>query len=301
MISAKVLNQVQLLCKHVRNSSSTFGNIQVVIVGDFFQLPPVSNELLGDRGNFYFALPWFEHFFPHKLNLHVIHRQDDPIVIKCTNELEKGNPSDGTVLFLNSLDRPIQDEETSIHLFARNLEVDLFNYNKVQTIDGMLKVYTAVDEGAHPYLNKFLAPKKLGLKVGCRVMLVKNVNDVLVNDLRGTVVELNNESVDIEFVLEKKHITCNISATIFTIFDPVDKAVVAKRVQLPLKLAYGITIHKSQGLEKVTVNCEHCFQPGQLGVAVGRAMSVDGLKVVNFTKYLWKKHPANVFKFYDSI
>lgn len=64
------------------------------------------------------------------------------------------------------------------------------------------------------------------------------------------------------------------------------KIVIAKRVQFPLKACYGITIHKSQGmtLPELVVDCENCVQPGQLGVAVGRAVSVEGLKVVNFKK-----------------
>ena len=127
MISAKILNQVQLLCKNIRNSNVVFGNIQVILVGDFFQLPLVSNELYGDTGNPCFLLPWFGTFFPHKIILNIIHRQNDQSLIKCINELEYGNPSDESVAFLKSLDRPLSNELDCTHLFARNLDVDLFN------------------------------------------------------------------------------------------------------------------------------------------------------------------------------
>ena len=96
----------------------------------------------------------------------------------------------------------------------------------------------------------------------------------------------------------KKVVTARIKPETFSTFDPVDKTIIAKRTQLPLKLADALTIHKSQGmsLENVTVNCQHSIQPGQLSVAIGRAISVKGLKVVNF-----KKHPGYVFNVYESF
>lgn len=79
---------------------------------------------------------------------------------------------------------------------------------------------------------------------------------------------------------------------------------IAKRVQLPLKVAYAMTIHKSQGmsLEGVVVNCDNCSRPGQIGVAVGRAKSIDGLRVRNFKSSMCKikKHPSSVVDFYKN-
>ncbi|VDI39104.1 ATP-dependent DNA helicase PIF1 [Mytilus galloprovincialis] len=303
MVSSKVLNQVQVLCRQIRNSPDIFGNIQVILVGDFYQLPPVSNELYGDPGNLCFRLPWFESYFPHKINLHIVHRQDEHNLITCINELEVGDPSDESVAFLQSLNRPLQDEAGSVQLFARNIDVDMFNYNKLNQIQGELQTYHSVDEGSAHYINKFLAPKNLGLKVGCPVMLIKNLSDVLVNGVRGIAVQLHNKSVDVNFKIGEKIVTANIGAEIFSTYDPVGKIIIAKRIQLPLKLAYALTIHKAQGmsLENVTVNCQHSVQPGQLGVAVGRAVSVNGLKVVNFKKHLCKKHPGYVLNFYESF
>lgn len=137
-----------------------------------------------------------------------------------------------------------------------------------------------------------MAPKILGLKIGCKVLLLKNLNNLLVNDLRGNVVKLNDDSVGVVFNVSKKDITVNIKREIFTSFDPIDKRILAKRVQMPLKLAYAMTVHKAQGmsLQKVVVNYENCFQPGQIGVAVGRATSEVGLRLLNFKKHLVKPH-----------
>lgn len=79
-----------------------------------------------------------------------------------------------SVAFLKSLDRPLLNEEKCIHLFARNYDVNLFNYNNLQNLPGELKIFKAKDEGSKHYLNKFLAPKNLVLKTGCPVMLVRN-------------------------------------------------------------------------------------------------------------------------------
>ncbi|XP_033755719.1 ATP-dependent DNA helicase PIF1-like [Pecten maximus] len=303
MISAKVLHQVQVLCKEVRNSSFIFGNIQVILVGDFYQLPPISNQLNGDNGKYCFTLPWFDDYFQHKICLPLIHRQTDVSLIKCINELETGEVSDESVGFINSLNRPIENEEAATQLFAKNLDVDIFNYKKLNTLEGKLKVYKSKDEGSHHYLNKFLAPKNLALKVGCPVMLVKNLSDKLVNGLRGVVTALDTYSVDVKFILHDKDITSNIKTTKFTTFDLVDKTILAKRVQLPLKVAYAITVHKSQGmsLHNVVVNCENCYQAGQVGVAVGRAVSITGLRVLNFKKSLCKSHSIQVKGFYKNI
>ncbi|XP_033729325.1 ATP-dependent DNA helicase pif1-like [Pecten maximus] len=108
MVSAKVLNQVQFLCEYVRNSKEVIGQIQVVLVGDFYQLPPVANQLHGDSGKPCFLLPWFDDFSPHKVVLNEIHRQEDTTLIQCINELEIGHPSDDTVAFLKSLDRQMK-------------------------------------------------------------------------------------------------------------------------------------------------------------------------------------------------
>jgi hypothetical protein len=133
-------------------------------------------------------------------------------------------------------------------------------------------------------------------------MLVKNLSDSLVNRLRGIVTDLNEDSVDVKFKTDLKSFTANLKSSSFTVYDPVDKVILAKRTQLPLKIAFAITIHKSQGLsiEHVVVNCENCSQPGQLGVAVGRATNLEGLQVKNFRKSLCKTHPHSVTSFYHN-
>ena len=209
--------------------------------------------------------------------------QSDTTLIKCINALEKGKMSDEDVAFINSLSRPLENEENCVHLFSRNFDVDLHNYTKIQTVAGELKIYKSVDEGSNYYLDKFLAPKNLGLKVGCPVMLLKNRSNVLVNGLREIELQMNPESVDVKFETELKNITVNIRPCTFTTFDPVDKTVLSKRNQLPLKTAYAITVHKSQGMSLKNV------------------VSVDGLRILNFTKSLCREHPSSVSLFHENV
>ncbi|VDI26920.1 Hypothetical predicted protein [Mytilus galloprovincialis] len=286
MVSAKTFNKVEVLCRKVRDNNKYFGGIQVILSGDFYQLPPVPNKIIGDSGSHCFKLPWFDDCFPHKVQLNIIHRQSETALIQCINALEKGEVSNENVAFLNSLDRPLPNEDTAVHLYARNYDVDIFNYNKLQQLQGDLKTYKSTDVGSDFYLRKFLAPKNLGLKVGCHVMLVRNLSDTLVNGLCGTVTQLNSDSVDVKFIISNKLSTVTLKPVVFTTYDPADKEYLAKRTQIPLKLAYAITIHKAQGmsLKRVVVNCEYCFQPGQIGVAVGRAEQVEGLRENNGEK-----------------
>ncbi|CAC5392775.1 PIF1 [Mytilus coruscus] len=169
-------------------------------------------------------------------------------------------------------------------------------------LQGELKTYKANDVGSDFYLRKFLAPKNLGLKVGCRVMLVRNLSDILVNGLCGTVNQLNS-SVDVKFIISNTLSTVTLKSVLFTTYDPADNVFLAKRTQIPLKLAYAITVHKAQGmsLKRVVVNCEYCFKPGQIGVAVGRTEQVDGLRVRNFKKSMCRKHPSRVLDFYNNF
>ncbi|VDI58846.1 Hypothetical predicted protein [Mytilus galloprovincialis] len=251
MVSAKTFNKVEVLCRKVRDNNKYFGGIQ-------FQI-----KLLEILVATVLKLPWFDDCFPHKVQLNIIHRQSETALIQCINALEKGEVSNENVAFLNSLDRPLPNEDTAVHLYARNYDVDIFNYNKLQQLQGDLKTYKSTDVGSDFYLRKFLAPKNLGLKVGCHVMLVRNLSDTLVNGLCGTVTQLNSDSVDVKFIISNKLSTVTLKPVVFTTYDPADKEYLAKRTQIPLKLAYAITIHKAQdmSLKRVVVNCEYCFKP----------------------------------------
>jgi ATP-dependent DNA helicase PIF1 len=303
MISANTFKQIEFICQGVRGNSMYFGGLQVILAGDFYQLAPVRNELYGDFGHHCISAPWFYEAFPHRLNLNIIHRQNDPVLITAVNELERGVLSADTIGFVDSLSRELPPDavENAVHLFARNIDADVFNYNKIQNCPGQLHVFPSVDEGDTHYLHQFLAPKHLGLKENTPVMLLTNLSDSLVNGKIGRVSKIETHKIYVDFDIDNKKKQVAISKFTFTKFDPVRRCTIAKRTQFPLKLAFSLTIHKSQGMsiDTVVVDCKNATNPGQIGVAVGRATHVDGLMVKNFKASSCRSHPQCVDKYYQ--
>lgn len=130
-------------------------------------------------------------------------------------------------------------------------------------------MYFVTDEGDSLYLNRFPAPKRLGLKVGCPVMLVVNLRYNLLNGLIGHAFEIPTDDIQVYFYQKKG--TVSICRHLFTKIDPDSKITLAKRLQFPLILAFGITIHISQGMDlhSVVVDCEDANITEQIGVAIG--------------------------------
>lgn len=195
----------------MRGCNLYFGGLTVILSGDFYQLPPIRNELYGDFGHHSFTLKWFSDVFAHRIYLHLIHRQTDNALITAVNELERGVLSAQSIAFVYSLSCPLTQDmmENSVYLFARNLDVDLFNYEKVQGIKGQLYVFTSEDMGDTHFLNKFLAPKNLGLKQNCPVMLLTNISDQLVNGKIGKVSNIAGDDILVEFLVNETTKTKN--------------------------------------------------------------------------------------------
>lgn len=144
--------------------------------------------------------------------------------------------------------------------------------------------FRSADDGDTKQLRSCEAPSTLYLKLNAKVFLMVNLTDNLVNGSRGIVKDFTKDSVTVFFESIKSTVT--VRKHLFTVYDINLKREVASRKQIPLKLAYAFTVHKAQGmtLEHLEVDCRNMNFPGQLGVAIGRAVSVEGLRVLNFTK-----------------
>ncbi|XP_062614065.1 uncharacterized protein LOC134275790 [Saccostrea cucullata] len=305
MVSAKTLNQVEFILRKTRNSEKIFGGIQVVLCGDFYQLPPVANELYGDQGKHCFNAVYFDKTFPHRVNLHTVYRQTEQDLISAVNELAQGSVSDATKAIILSLNRPLPaqiDVQDIVYLFCRNVDADIHNYKVITDIPGDLVTFTSEDTGDNHYLSKMLASKHLGVKVGVKVILLTNLSDDLVNGKMGIVQRIEGDLIYATFTINGKDSIYPIRKFTFTTYDPVTRSILSKRVQFPLKPSYGLTIHKSQGmsLKYVVVDCQNCFIPGQIGVAVGRATSVEGLKILNFKSSHVIQHHQSVYAYYKT-
>ena len=144
MVSQKIFESVEFVCRKLRGNG-LLGEIQIVVCGDFYQLPPIKDELYNDDGHYCIQPPLFKQLFPHIMELSTIHRQSDNELINCINELEKGIPSPETNRFMYNLSRPLSPENDAkaVRLFARNVDVDIYNYQRLQELDNPLPVMKA--------------------------------------------------------------------------------------------------------------------------------------------------------------
>ena len=142
------------------------------------------------------------------------------------------------------MDRPIKEEDNAIRLFATNMECDIFNADCLFEMSGPFKSYKSTDTGDTRLLQRILAPKELQLKNGCPVMILRNLGKNVVNGMMGTVVAMTDDAIHVKSK-DGRVISCQRVA--FSRFRRETSTNVATRLQFPLKPAFGLTVHKSQG------------------------------------------------------
>ncbi|CAG2186795.1 PIF1 [Mytilus edulis] len=299
MLSAKMFNQIEFICRKIRDSDLYFGGIQIIGSGDFFQLPPVPDLLNQDPGEFCFKSDVFKNVFRHKIVLDKVMRQDEPDFVKAIHDISRGELPTDTHNLLKRLQRPLPPGNDPIRLFARNFDREVYNASRLLDLEGDLKSFHSLDEGDPTKLRKMSVGQSLHLKINCPVMLVKNLSKNLVNGLQGTVQEINtdNNTVTVNF----NGLITDIKREMFTVYSSIENKVVASRLQIPLVLSYGATIHKAQGLtlDRVEVDSSNIFKAGQLGVAVGRVRKKKGLRLIDFHTRNVIKPEKSLFEFYE--
>ncbi|XP_060602417.1 uncharacterized protein LOC132755555 [Ruditapes philippinarum] len=298
MLSKCMFDKLEAVMRHVRGKSQVFGGAQLVVVGDFLQLPPVRNSRYNDQGEFSFQ----SEVFPlHRIFLSHVMRQKDEHLIQVIHNIAIGNVDQETTTYVKHLRRPLtQAGPDTTRLFSVNILADIYNRDCLMKVNGDVFQFEATDEGEERYLNTLTVQKTLWLKKNAKVMLLRNLSDQLVNGLCGTVVGVREGEVDVHFKTLSK--TATLTRMNFAVFDPACNRNLAVRNQVPLKLCYAITVHKAQGmtLDRAEVDCRQMFQSGQLAVAMGRVKSPDGLRVVNFTKDAVIPQPSLVLDFLNS-
>lgn len=318
MLDANTFDYVGKVLKAVRGNDLPFGGIQVLLFGDFFQLPPVQKE-----SGFCFDSECWQELELKTVFLEKIYRQNDEKFIKSLNNLRLNQLTEDDVRLF--YDREVNYDTSGsdiLHIFSTNREADNYNNFKFNSVNQPMKRYVSLDKihrkksaiefdknNLNEKLTKFdimtwemfdkccKAPSALELKEGCKVMLLKNLNFAkgLINGSTGTVLGLDDETIKVLF---DNGVEENIPKHVFEAYRDGD--VVVSREQYPLRLAYGITIHKSQGmtLEKLVVDCNRIFECGQVYVALSRIKSLDGLYLKSFNP---RKVVANekVLEFYN--
>lgn len=273
------LDMIDEVCKKVRNNEKPFGGLQVVFSGDFFQLPPINRERSDKPGFAIYSYAWQE-LNPVICYLTEQFRQDDKNLYRVLNSIREGyNDEEILEKLLARLDTEPHISVTELH--TTNVDVDMINNKMLDKIDSEEIQYSWTTNGPKNYLENLsksiLAPEKLRLKQGALVMAVKNSSDkkfvngslgVVVGFLSGTnypIIKFNNGN-EIPIFPES-----------WELRDGDRK--LATITQIPLRLAWAITIHKAQGmtLDGAVIDLSKAFVEGMGYVALSRLKNLESL------------------------
>jgi ATP-dependent DNA helicase PIF1 len=307
MIDAGVLNYVSAAAQQAKSTvGAPFGGIRVIACGDFLQLPPASNG----KSYCFNAAAWTEGAF-QAVVLTEPHRQCDPAFVKFLHGLRVGATDMAylTQLVLGGRERAaaVLGDPGAVRLRCTNAEVDAINAEELAKLPARARTHTFAAFGHLGAAREYGIPLTVSLTVGCRVMLRKNLSlgAKLVNGSIGTVVgfvdaaDVSSKRVMPDQSRFRRRDGNGRPTGVFPVVDfgrekggrqaigfaewstPMHADDEATIVQVPLRLAWAITVHKSQGtsLDAVEVDLKLCFSPGQAYVALSRARSAERLVV----------------------
>ena len=296
MVRADMLDGIDIILRKAQDRSEPFGGCKVLLVGDFFQLPPVipnhEKAVLGQMG---YAGPYayhanvLENYTPAHFELSRVYRQRDPRFVNILSDLRVARNIENAVTQLNEICvRPHRDGHIPVLLTATNAIAQRYNQKGLQDLTSPAVQYDSVTEG-HFNAKRAPVPLQLSLKKGARVMAVKN--DPLkrwVNGSLGTVTDLTKDEVYVKF--DSGHAIRKIEAASWEsinykwneVDQKMEESTSATFKQIPLILAWAVTIHKAQGLTLDDVRIDlgrGAFAPGQAYVALSRARTLEGLSL----------------------
>lgn len=295
MLDGATLDMVDRVCRAVKSSESPFGGIQVVLVGDFFQLPPISRE--ESEPHFAFDAVVWDELKPIICYIDEQHRQDDTRFLSFLTAVRANNIGEEHHEYLQSRIYHYDDVPDGIpKLFPHNANVDLLNEHELGQLTTDSHVYEMESEGAPALVQSLtrscLSPEKLMLKVGAVVMFTKN-NPTLgfANGTLGVVVGF--DPYDSYPIIETRDGRMITAAPMDWIVEENGK-IRARIVQVPLRLAWAMTIHKSQGmsLDAAVMDLSHSFEYGQGYVALSRVRSLSGLYLIGWNEKSLLVHPV---------
>jgi hypothetical protein len=295
MVRCDTLDAMDVILRYVRGrANKPFGGIQVLFIGDLFQLPPVMPEGEWSVLRDYYDSPFFFHSKVIQqcqlvyIELKTIYRQNEQRFIDLLNRIRHADPSDDDLDLLNNRYRIALDESKDyITLTSHNYKADKINQEQLAKLPGKVLEYKGVVGGEFP--DKVLPTDlTLQLKVGAQVMFLRNDKSEerrYFNGKLATVTKINGDGVKVAFretgeeILLEKENWENIKYTFNQSEGRIDSEVIGSFSQYPVRLAWAITIHKSQGLtfEHAIIDAGDSFAAGQVYVALSRCTSLDGL------------------------
>jgi ATP-dependent exoDNAse (exonuclease V) alpha subunit len=288
MLPPNVLEMVNYVCQAIRQSMRPFGGLQFVACGDFFQLPPITRD--GGEKKFAFDSEAWQKADLKICYLEEQHRQEDDNYLRILNEIRADKVSAwAREKLLCRLNQEVFDWDKPTKLYTHNVDVDRMNKQELGRIIGKPKTYDMTAKGAKNLIENLkrgcLAPEELVLKIGAIVMFVRNKfsgnSTLYANGTMGKVVGFTGSNMPIVLTKNGKIEVDRASWTI-----EVNGEAKAEIIQLPLKLAWAITIHKSQGLsmDAAEIDLSACFEPGMGYVALSRVRTLGGLKLLGINE-----------------
>lgn len=294
MLDAVTLECVDSVCRSLRRDGRPFGGLQMIFVGDFFQLPPV-RTMEEEPPEFAFHSSSWQESLPTICYLSEQHRQEDAAYLSLLAGLRRGSITEQGQDLLRSRVSELQVGTSHTRLYSHNVDVDRMNQEKLNVLTGETHAYQMESQGTGRIVaglkKSCLSPESLELKIGARVMFTKNnFEEGFVNGTLGFITAFNKET---GLPTVRTEAGRNIIAT------PAEWAVtdgrrqLAKIKQLPLRLAWAITIHKSQGLtlDSAVMDLARVFEFGQGYVALSRVRASSGLFLLGVNERALQVHP----------
>ncbi len=305
MLRAETLSMIDVVCREIKQNSEPFGGIQVILVGDFFQLPPIEKRKIEQKqeslmeekqARFAYESDAWMRLHPVVCYICEQHRQDDTSFLDLLLAIRHNNFDEEHEEKIKS--RYIQNgkfPENITKLFSHNLDVDRVNDGMLSKIEGESFKFEMESTGSLPLVAALkkgcLSPEVLVLKKGAVVMCTKNnQKEHFVNGTLGTVVDFDSYSKNP--IIKTK----NGRDIIITPMDWVveeNGKIKAKITQIPLRLAWAMTVHKSQGMsmDAAVMDLSSVFEYGQGYVALSRVRRLDGLYLLGCNEHALKVHP----------
>jgi hypothetical protein len=300
MLRADLLDAMDFMMQTVRKNSNPFGGVQVLFIGDLLQLPPVIRDeewrtlRTYYRGKFFFHSHVIQQNPPLYIELSKIFRQTDDAFISVLNNLRNNQITQQDIQSLNHYVQPDFDLKNNpgyITLTTHNAKADAINNQAISDLKGKMNNYFPDIVGDFPEKIYPLDPN-LQLKVGAQVMFVKNdlsFDKNYFNGKMGVIKSLLSQEIMVHFPEEDKTIEVekyewqNIRYKVDEMTQEIEEEVLGTFVQYPIKLAWAITVHKSQGLtfDKAALDVSQVFLPGQAYVALSRLRSLNGLVLLS--------------------
>ncbi|MBW4888990.1 AAA family ATPase [Mucilaginibacter sp. HMF5004] len=295
MVRADTIDYIDTVLRQVKGSSRPFGGVQLLMIGDLYQLPPVYEKDWPVLQRFYTG-PYFFHSLAFQqvavltFELTQVYRQKDPVFVDILNDIRNGYANNDMLTRLNAHYRPqLNADEIKDHvtLSTHNKLVDEINQLRLAELDGEAHTFKATITGDFPK-EGYPAEEQLLLKTGAQVMFIKNDSSgkkQYYNGRTGRITDISPTSIRLSFLDDGTEFDVNpetwsnVKYALAENDQKVSEANNGSFSQYPLRLAWAITIHKSQGLtfDKAVIDVDSAFAFGQTYVALSRCRSLEGM------------------------